>query len=98
MKACKVNLEHYFYCTQCGEKGIPSARNKGQYKKPGHLKKLYCRNCKKEINHVECIEYSSYDSEMFQTEFLSGNFKTDGSRIVELSQWRRNYHHQKAEE
>lgn len=86
MKACKVNLEHYFYCTQCGEKGIPIARNKGQYKKPGHLKKLYCLNCKKEINHVECIEYSSYDSEMFQKEFLSGNFKTDGSRIVELSQ------------
>ena len=34
---------------QCREKGIPIARNKGQYKKPGHLKKLYCLNCKKEI-------------------------------------------------
>ena len=42
-----------FYCTQCGKKGIPVYRKKGQERKAGHLKKLYCLYCNMETNHVE---------------------------------------------
>ena len=86
MRGCKYNIDHVFYCTQCGKKGIPIARKTGKYKEPGHLKKLYCLTCKMEINHVECVEFSCYDSEMFGKEFQAGNFKKDGSRVVPLSQ------------
>lgn len=88
MKRGRVNIEHEFYCTQCGRKGIPIARKKSKCKQPGHLKKLYCLNCKIEINHVECIEFSSYDREMFKREFATGNFKEDGSRVLPISQWK----------
>lgn len=88
MRGYKYNIDHAFYCTQCGKKGIPIARNTGKYKKPGHLKKLYCLNCKIDINHAECVEFSCYDSEMFRKEFQAGNFKKDGSRAVPLSHLR----------
>lgn len=89
MKGYKVSIEHLFYCTQCGKKGIPIAWKKGKYREPGHLKKLYCLNCKIQINHVECVEYSDYDSEMFKKEFMSGNFQKDGSRVLPVSQWKK---------
>lgn len=46
-------------------------------------------NCKIQINHVECVEYSDYDSEMFKKEFMSGNFQKDGSRVLPVSQWKK---------
>lgn len=76
------NNEHIFFCTQCGRQGIPICRKKSKMKEGGHLKKLYCLYCKKEINHVECIEYSDYDAEMFRREYQAGNFKEDGSRLL----------------
>lgn len=45
--------------------------------------------CKIQINHVECVEYSDYDSEMFKKEFMSGNFQKDGSRVLPVSQWKK---------
>ena len=45
-----------FFCTQCGNEGIPIIRKKSHLRKKGHLKKLYCIYCKKEINHIEVIE------------------------------------------
>lgn len=41
----------------------------GKYKKQGHFEKPYCFNCKIDIKHVECVEFSCYDSEMFRKEF-----------------------------
>lgn len=77
------NNEHTFYCTQCGRQGIPICRKKSRMKEGGHLKKLYCLNCKREVNHVECIAGSYYDAEMFRKEYQAGNFQKDGNRLLE---------------
>mgnify|MGYP006988906832 CR=1 FL=1 len=31
-----------FYCTHCGNKGIPIIRPAGQERESGHLKKIFC--------------------------------------------------------
>lgn len=71
--------ESKFYCTKCGKEGIPIARKKGQERKSGHLKKLYCLFCGEEVNHVEIKMYGDYTYEDFLEEFQSGRFK-DGNR------------------
>lgn len=53
----------------------------------GHLKRLYCLYCDKEINHVECIEGGKYDPDMFKLEYESGNFDSSGNRVMPLKQW-----------
>ena len=70
-----------FFCTQCGNEGIPIMRKKGQMREPGHLKKLYCMHCKKEVNHVEIREIGGYTEEDFRREFELGRFKNDGQRV-----------------
>ena len=42
-----------FYCTVCGNKGIPLPRSYSSQRNKSHLKKLYCTHCRKETNHVE---------------------------------------------
>ena len=70
------------YCCKCGQKGISIPRKNGQYREPGHLKKLYCIFCDQEQNHVEirpiCSEYNLED---FELEFEYHNFDEDGNRI-----------------
>lgn len=73
--------EHDFYCVNCGRKGIPIMRREGGLREAGHLKKLYCLYCQKEINHVECIPFSKYTYEDFKFEFENGNFDEEGNRI-----------------
>lgn len=72
MSRQRSSIVHEFYCTQCGERGIPVYRKYGQFRKVGHLKKLYCLSCGKETNHAECISASKYDSNMFFEEYKSG--------------------------
>ena len=84
----RSTIVHEFYCTQCGERGIPVHRKYGQYREVGHLKKLYCLACGKETNHAECISASKYDSSMFFEEYESGNFDSEGNRILSLSEWK----------
>lgn len=69
-----------FYCTCCGNKGIPIVRKPGQTREPGHLKKLYCLYCKTDTNHVEIRPYGKYYYEDFQEEFELGRF-FEGKRI-----------------
>lgn len=69
-----------FYCTCCGNKGIPIARWRGAERNAGHLKKIYCLKCKKEVNHVECKMFSKYDYEDFLLEFNYNNFNENGER------------------
>ena len=69
-----------FYCTHCGQRGIPLARKYGRERESGHLKKLYCIHCKQETNHAEIRPCSSYTYEDFLKEFLSNGFK-DGLRV-----------------
>lgn len=68
-----------FYCTKCGRKGIPIWRKKGAEREAGHLKKLYCFNCKEEVNFCEIKPFTKYDYESFKLEFEYGNFE-DGKR------------------
>lgn len=71
-----------FYCTKCGSKGISVARKPNQCREPGHLKKLYCTNCEKIINHAEVRPiFSDYNLEDFYIEFRYKNFDKNGNRI-----------------
>lgn len=85
----RSTIVHEFYCTQCGERGIPVHRKYGQFREVGHLKKLYCLTCGKETNHAECISASKYDSSTFFEEFHDGNFDCEGNRILSVSEWKR---------
>ena len=40
-------------CTNCGKEGIPIPRKTSQTREQGHLKDLYCPNCKAYHNHQE---------------------------------------------
>ena len=66
---------HDFFCTCCGNKGIGIWRNTAAQRGRGHLKKLYCIHCKREVNHYEC--YNEADVEKFKRKFENGDFKDD---------------------
>lgn len=76
-----------FYCTQCGKKGLPVVRSKGQSREPGHLKKMYCPYCKVQNNMAEVRPFGQYKYKDFLTEFTFGNFTPEGLRID--PSWRR---------
>lgn len=46
--------QHYFYCINCGQAGLPVWRAGNKFKEKFHRKKLYCFTCHAEVNHVEC--------------------------------------------
>lgn len=69
-----------FYCTCCGNKGIPIFRVSGQEREPGHLKKLYCLFCQQEVNMVEVKPTGKYSLENFLIEYENGNFDNTGNR------------------
>lgn len=69
-----------FYCTKCGRRGIPIARRIGSQREAGHLKKLYCLNCKEEVNHAEVRPFGDYNYEDFLEEFNLGRF-VNGERV-----------------
>lgn len=77
-----------FFCTQCASRGIPIPRLKGREREPGHLKKLYCLRCKKEINHVECIPGTKYTHKDFIIEYEYDNFTEEGLRKKTYNQLR----------
>lgn len=64
-----------FYCAKCGAKGMPLPRKKAKQKERGHMKKLFCLQCKCEVNHVEVKPFSDYDYSMFREDFEGGKFK-----------------------
>lgn len=70
-----------FYCTCCGCKGIPIFRTVGQEREPGHLKKLFCLNCQKEVNMVEIRNIGKYNLDDFWIEYEYKNFDEEGKRI-----------------
>lgn len=76
----KQTIVSDFYCTQCGNKGIPIARKVGSQREAGHLKKLYCMYCQEEVNHVEIRPYGQYNYEDFKREFELGRF-VHGNRV-----------------
>jgi len=76
-----------FYCTKCGQKGIPIPRINGKERQGGHLKKLYCLQCKKEVNMVEIRECGKYNKKIFDLEYKYGNFNENGERILPYTQF-----------
>ena len=74
-----------FYCTQCGNRGIPLARVLYCQREAGHLKRLYCMYCKTETNFVEIKPDGPYSVETFKTEFEEGNFE-NGERKMTYKQ------------
>ena len=82
-------LEHEFYCTKCGAKGISIVRKKGKKRELGHLKKIWCLNCKNEVNHVEIDPISNgYVYNDFLLEFNYHNFDNNGNRILTIGQFK----------
>lgn len=76
-----------FYCTSCGYKSIPIFREAGKEKEPGHLKKIFCLNCQKEVNMAEVRFSNKYTLDDFLIEFNYGNFDKDGNRIKPWKQF-----------
>ena len=71
-----------FYCTQCGRRNFDLPRKRGREREPGHLKKIFCPQCKDTVNHVEVKQYAqNYTYFDFVTEYEYGNFDADGKRI-----------------
>ena len=75
-----------FYCTRCGQKGLPIWRKKGGEREAGHLKKIFCLKCQEEVNHVECKSWTKYDYDDFKIEFEYGNFDESGQRKMTYGQ------------
>lgn len=76
-----------FYCTKCGNKGIPVFRTVGKEREPGHLKKLFCIHCQEEVNMVEIRPYGKYNLEDFWIEYEYKNFDSNGNRIEPWKQF-----------
>lgn len=47
-------------CSDCGNI-VVIHRKMSKNKKAGHLKKLYCIKCRKEVNHIELSTYDLYE-------------------------------------
>ena len=78
-RACTMKISE-FYCTECGRRGIPLPRFKGNFREGGHLKVLFCPHCQKEVNHVEITSRGSYTYQDFYDEFTRGRF-VNGERV-----------------
>lgn len=77
------------YCTQCGKKNIPIQRKVGREREAGHLKKMYCIYCSKEVNMVEVRDFGSgYTKEDFVWEFENNNFDENGNRKLDFGLFR----------
>jgi hypothetical protein len=65
MNRQRGTIVHEFYCTKCGERGIPVHRKKVSLEKQVIWKNYTVWLVVKETNHAECISASKYDSNMF---------------------------------
>lgn len=75
---------HDFYCLKCGKKGIPLARKRSNLKETLHRKKLYCLNCKIEVNHIECK--TPMEVKQFKKDFAKGVFKAEAQESAKHCQ------------
>ncbi len=69
-----------FYCTCCGKKGLPVPRKNAKAREVGHLKKLYCIYCQKEVNHAEIQNGDREELEQFRYNFETGVYKEEGEQ------------------
>lgn len=78
---CKMTDEHKFFCIECGCESIPLLRNCSLKRGKFHRKKLYCLNCRTEINHIECK--TTEEIEEFQKLFAEGAFRDEAKESVD---------------
>lgn len=64
-----------FYCPLCGNKAMDLPRKKSHQHNRFHRKKLYCFNCQKTINCIECK--APEDVIVFRANFLAGEFQEE---------------------
>ena len=76
MRGCNFTISD-FYCTKCGNKGVPIPRRDNRVREKGHLKRLYCIHCKDVVNHIEIRVFDNYTYEDFKKDFDEGKFKED---------------------
>lgn len=69
-----------FFCTECGNEGIPIMREYNKKREKGHLKRLFCLYCGREVNHAEISDMQGYTYTDFCQEFELGRF-VDGEKI-----------------
>ena len=73
-------VSHDFYCIRCGKKSIPIPRKAGHLHGKNHLKKLYCPNCRREVNHIECR--NDEEVRAFLEDFQNGVYKEIAEKPV----------------
>lgn len=67
----KINYND-FYCLKCGQRSYSLPRPTSRQRKDGHFKKLYCPNCKIQVNHIEIKNQEQ--SKEFMAAFLAGSY------------------------
>lgn len=72
---------HDFYCISCGQKNLSLPRDPGKLKGKFHRKKMYCRNCKAEVNHIECRD--DFEAWEFEDNWRHGLYIQEASNSLE---------------
>lgn len=67
--------QHYFMCIKCGKLTMTLPRPVGHQYKSWHRKKLYCPNCRVEINCIECKDEEEVF--YFKEDFERGLFEEE---------------------
>lgn len=77
----KLNFND-FYCLLCGKKSFTLPRKDSKRKEKYHRKKLYCLNCRCEVNHIELKS----DAEVyeFKKAFEEGVFTAEALESKEM--------------
>ena len=73
-----------FFCTKCGSEGIPIGRKIGSQRKNGHLKAIYCIQCKERVNHYEIRHSDNFDVtyQQFLEKFNNKEFEEESGEKI----------------
>ena len=73
-------VQNDFYCINCGKKNLPLFRRASHLHEKFHRKRLYCFNCKQEINMVEVK--NEEEAAEFLEMFERGEFKDEAEKSL----------------
>lgn len=74
-------VEVSFYCLNCGKKNpMPVQKMKGRLNKSGHRKRLYCINCREEVNNIYLA--TEKDVEKFKEDFAAGVYQDEAAESI----------------
>ena len=80
---------HDFYCLKCAHPSMPIMRKVGKQHGMFHRKKLWCCNCKTEINHMEIR--NQQEKEIFMEAYNNGEYREEAEESVAMCRntWQR---------